>query len=1156
MKKLGNIPAIFGHPNILTFLRIMKCTVAILLLACLQVSASGYSQNRITVKLHSVEMKTALSLIERKSDFRFLYNQELVSDLNRVEISAVNEEVTTVLDRLFENTPLSYQVLANNLVVLKPKNTYLADIRVTGKVTSSTGEGIPGVSVAVKGSTVGTSTDAAGNFTITVPENATLVFSSVGFETQEVPVNSRTTLDVSMKESSGRSMDEVVVIGYGTAQKRDLTGSIVKIAGQEVADKPNTNPVASLQNKVPGLSVVNNGIPGQQPDVRIRGTISINSVHPLYVVDGIFQDNIDYLNPNDIESMEILKDPSSLAIFGVKGAPGVIAITTKRAKVGQTIVNFNTSVGTKKLVDKIQLASGDQFRQILTAEGQNQTADDAGDVTITNFINNDLSKWTGQTDWVDALTRTAFFTTNNISVNSSTEKNKFYMGVGYTKDEGLVKHIKYDRVTINLGDEFKINKAIKIGFTVNGSRENLPADGNGPLNAARQIFPIVEQGTKSFFIRDPYGAITDSANFDLYSGLPVLQNSLANPLYGLETTWHTRRNIQYRTVGSVFGEVNFLKNFTFRTTLYADLANQNKRVYTPIIPQWDPGAIDQTYPIFTSNNITKVDQDIYDRRKFQGDYILTYKKDFGDHGLTLTGGATHFYSGTFLTHGEIKQQAGFDPIPNDPDKWYISTTFGDPTTKVASSDQAEQATQSFLARGLYNYKSKYFLNASFRRDGSSGINKVFSKKWQNFWAVGAAWELTREDFMSDVSFFNLLKLKASTGVLGNANLGNRPYASYPTISATSSAVFGNNVVPAYTADYLPDPNLKWETVKSSEVGVEFTAMNNRLNGEINYYDKKTENLLVLYTPSGVLPTLTNNGTISNKGFEFSLGWTQTFSNDLRLNLSGNLTTFKNKVLEIGYPLFADPQYPNQTLTGYPLGYFYGYVVEGVYQTTDEIAKSPLNTVNGGGAKPGDLKYKDLDGNNVVNDLDRQMIGNPTPDFIYGFSADLNYKGFDLGVDFGGSSGNEIYRYWGTSEQKNSVYNYPAYYINAWHGEGTSNAIPIVNAKHLINRAPSTYGIENGSFIRVRNLTLGYNFRTAVLERAHIKSFRVFVNVQNVKTWKHNIGYSPEYGGSFVDQAITGDETQRAPSATSFGIDAGDAQGALPRVITAGLNVNF
>jgi TonB-dependent SusC/RagA subfamily outer membrane receptor len=391
-----------------------------MLLACLQVSANGFSQSRITVNFHSVEMKKALSLIERKSDFRFLYNQKLLSDLEKVEINAVNEEVTSVLDRLFENTPLSYQLLANNLVVLKPKNTVVADIRVTGKVTSPTGEGIPGVSVSVKGSSVGTSTDAAGNFTLTAPEGATLVFSSVGFESQEVPVNSRTSIDVQMKESTGRSMDEVVVIGYGTASKRDLTGSIVKIQGKEVADKPNTNPVSSLQGKVAGLSVVNSGYVGKEPDVRVRGTSSIGQVKPLYVVDGIFQDNINYVNPNDIESIEVLKDPSSLAIFGVRGATGVIAITTKKAKAGQTIISFSANYGFKDLVDKIDMVDAAGFKTLFAQERLNNGVTDPYDYTGLD----------ANTNWIDAVTRTGNFAGANLNISSSTEKNRFAFGIG------------------------------------------------------------------------------------------------------------------------------------------------------------------------------------------------------------------------------------------------------------------------------------------------------------------------------------------------------------------------------------------------------------------------------------------------------------------------------------------------------------------------------------------------------------------------------------------------------------------------------------------------------------------------------------------------------------------------------------------------------
>jgi TonB-linked SusC/RagA family outer membrane protein len=1152
MKSKGNLPDIFRLPATLKVLRIMRCAVVLLLAVCLQVSAKGFSQDRVSLNLNDVEIRKILSAIEKKTNFRFLYNQQLVAELPKTAIVANDESVTDILDRVFENTDVSYQLLANKLIVLKEKNEVVTIAPIKGRVLSASGEPITGVSVTVKGSNSGTSTDVNGEFTIEAPDNAVLVISSVGFVGQEVTLKGGQPLRIVLQPSD-KTMDEVVVIGYGTASKRDLTGSIVKIEGKDVANKPNTNPLSSLQGKVAGVSVVNNGVPGQQPDVRIRGTISINSVHPLYVVDGIFQDNIDYINPNDIESMEILKDPSSLAIFGVKGAAGVIAITTKKAKAGQVLVNFNTTAGVKQIADKIALASGDQFRQILAAEGANQNAEDAGDVSIKNFVANDIGKWTGNTDWVDALTRKAVFNTNNLSLTASSDKNKFYMGLGYTYDEGVVKHVNYKRINLSFGDEFKVSKALKLGFTFNGSREDLPYDGNGQLNAARQIFPIVESGTKNFKVRNPYGTPLDSIQSDLYSTLPVIQNSLANPALELENKWNSQNNIQYRALGSIFAEIAFLKNFTFRTTLYGDLANQNKTVYTPLYYAYDPGAQDQTYPVFLSSTQTKVVLDLYDRKRFQGDYILNYKKNFGDHSVTATAGWTHFFYGQYNTHAEVKQKSGDDPIPDNERFWYISSNFGDPTSRIATSAQSEEATLSALARVLYNYKGKYFLNGSFRRDGSSGIN-VGNKKYDEFWAVGAAWELTKENFMLDQKIFNFLKLKGSTGVLGNANLGGRPYAYYPTVSNTSSAVFGTNIVSAFTANFEPDPNLRWEKVHSQEVGVEFAALDNRLNGEIDYYNKTTKDLLVLFTPSGFLPTLRNSGSINNKGIEVSLGWSQKLGNDIGLNISANLTTYKNKVLSIGYPLPADPQYANQTSVGYPIGFFYGYKVQGIYQTQEEVDKGPVNQV--GAPHPGDLRYEDIDGNDTLNDDDRTFIGNPTPDFTYGISAILTVKGFDIGLDISGSQGNEIYRYWGTSEQKNSVYNYPAYYANAWSGEGTSNSIPVVNAKHLINRVPSTYGIEDGSFVRIRNLSIGYNFRTAVLNRAKIKGLRIFVNVQNLKTWKHNIGYSPEYGGSLADQAIKDDEKGKAPSATSFGIDAGDSQGLLPRVWTGGINVTF
>jgi TonB-linked SusC/RagA family outer membrane protein len=1147
MKKLGKSPTIFGHPNILTFLRIMKCTVAILLLACLQVSANGFSQNRITVNLHSVEMKRALSLIERKSDFRFLYNQKLISDLEKVEINAVNEEVTSVLDRLFENTPLSYQVLANNLVVLKPKNTYVADIRVTGKVISPTGEGIPGVSVAVKGSTVGTSTDAAGNFTLTVPETATLVFSSVGFETMEVPVNNRTTIDVTMKASTGRSMDEVVVIGYGTATKRDLTGSIVKISGREVADKPNTNPVASLQGKVAGLTVVNSGTPGKEPDIRMRGTSSIGQVKPLYVVDGIFQDNINYINPNDIESIEVLKDPSSLAIFGVRGATGVIAITTKKARAGQTLITLSSNYGFKKLTDKIKFVDAEGFKTLFAQERANNGVTDPYDYTGL----------TANTDWIDAVTRTGNFMANNLNISASSDKNRFTFGLGYNVDEGIIKHEQLKRLTLSLADEFKLNKAIKIGVNLNFQRQNNPYDATWVLDAARKVAPIFTDKSQVLNVRNPYGE--DTIPMTLYSGLDVgLQSAgVVNPLVSLENEWDKVKDVEYRTVGSVFAEITFLKNFTWRSTAYGDISNLNKRTYEPRYYETDPRT---NVPRFVQE-VTSVQEDDYTFRKFQQDHVLTFKKDFGDHGLTLTGGFTTFYSATYKRISKVSQADPALPsslaIPNDPRFWYISSGFEDPLSQSTRSEQSDYATVSYLARALYNFQGKYFLNASFRNDASSRLPK--HTRNQQFWALGAAWEMTKEDFMSGQNLVDLLKLKGSVGVLGNQSnvnntvvptdpnyILNNPF--YPNLVLGRDAAFGTNVYSAATEAYFANPDLEWETVRAWEAGVEGAAFQNRLSFEANYFNRETRNLLTFISerPAGLMDELINGGTLRNTGVELSAAWNQIISEDLSVGVSGNITFLKNKVLALNEKL------PNgllirgfqnngsaeaRTVAGRPIGSFWGYVVEGIYQNQADIDKSP-SAVSLGAYRPGDFKFKDVNGDGVITSDDRTFIGNPSPDFTYGASVNAQWKGLSLAIDFNGVSGNQIFRTWGSLESPFQRVSYAADKLGAWHGEGTSNTIPLISQGDRFNYNGSTYNIESGTYFRIRNVQLGYTIPNDLLTKVYLKGARVFVNVQNLKTFKNNMGYAPEYAGD----------------ATAFGFD--NADGALPIVTTFGLNVSF
>ncbi|HVU83614.1 MAG TPA: SusC/RagA family TonB-linked outer membrane protein, partial [Puia sp.] len=668
-------------------LLLMKLSFLLILAGSLQVSANVNGQSSSSLKVNKVEISKVLKTIEKQGTYRFLYNSRLDGIRDVINLDVSNASISETLKKAFTGTNLTFKILDNNLVVVLSSTLALQDITITGKVTGDNGEALSNVSITIKGTSKGATTDNNGNYTLTVPENGTLVFSYIGYTTQEVNVGSRSVIDVKLA-SSHQKMDEVVVIGYGTASRRDLTGSIVKIDGKEVADKPNTNPIASLQNKVAGLYVVNNGTPGSAPDIRIRGTVSIGQVHPLYVVDGIFNDNIDYLNPNDIESVEVLKDPSSLAIFGVKGATGVIAITTKKAKAGQTIINFNTSYGVKKLVDKIKMANASQFATLFDEENANN-----------GVATPDYSKITANTDWIDAVTRPGNFTANNLSISGSTDKNKFNLGLGYTYDEGIIRHEQLQKMLISLGDEFKVNKAIKIGVNLNASRQNLPYDATWVLDAARKVMPQVSAQAKQFTIPNPYGLDTITRN--LYSTVDhALQNSgVENPLIQLENEWNKTINTEYRTVGSVYAEISFLRHFTFRSTFYADMSTVNKRQYVPLYDAYDP-LVDSAYLISTKTSVTENDNNW---RKFQQDHVLTYKTNFGEHGLTLLGGFTTYYFGNFNRQGIAKPYTTGTaiPIPDDKRFWYMTTSFEDPTQTLASSSQTEYSTVSFLARAGY-----------------------------------------------------------------------------------------------------------------------------------------------------------------------------------------------------------------------------------------------------------------------------------------------------------------------------------------------------------------------------------------------------------------------------------------------------------------------
>lgn len=964
---------------------------------------------------------------------------------------------------------------------------------------------ISGVTVSIKGKPTATQTDAKGQFTITASPTDSLQFVFLGYASQTVPIANRTQLNVFL-EGENESLDEVVVIGYGTAKKRDLTGSIGQVKGSDIVDRPGTNPVASLQGKVSGLQVTNSGRPGQEPDIRIRGTNSINGVKPLYVVDGLLNDNINFLNPDDVESIEVLKDPSSLAIFGVRGANGVIAITTKRAKAGQLNFDFSSRIGFKDVSHRMKLTDATQFKELYEEQRFNQ-----GDAPY------DYSFWNSNTDWQDEIFRNGILNYNNLSVASATDKNSFRMGLGYSSDQGIINHEKHSQITLNLNNEVRISDNFKTGIILNGYRSQLPQN--------RDVFGAILAAPIAPVYNEEYG---------LYHTMPSFQRAqVGNPLTTIEERKNTFIGNNYRIVGNYYAEVEFLKNFSFRTNLSADYGFNQTRSYDGLVSVYNPEIEGENKAERIGNLLTAVNQEQNKYYKIQTDWLLNYNNSFDKHNIQATIGYTTYMQGFENTTARRTQGDGYE-IPNDSDFWYVG--IGDPKTQTGNGTAWETRTLSYLARVLYNYDGKYLINTSYRKDGSSAFAR-FGKPWQDFYALGVAWVVSQENFMQNQTVINNLKIKGSVANLGNQDVGGNKYPMWAQMVAGNTAVFGNQVVPAYGPEYIPDTNLHWEVIKAWEAGFELSTLNNRLNIEAVYYSKNTDGVLVRVPGIlGSLPGLSNLGNIRNKGIEASARWTQTLSEDWKFSIGGNITTIDNNVVSLSSKGYDIIDGPSRTTEGNPIGYFWGYVHDGIFQTQTDVNQSAKNGLGGGDFRPGDIRYKDIDGDGTITTKDRTRIGNPTPDFFYGLSLSTSYKRFDLNIEFQGIYGNEIMRTW--NQNQFATYNFLTDRMDRWNGEGTSNWEPILHEGRANNRVYSSYFIEDGSFFRLRDVTLAYTFPQETLGKLRLKNLRLFANAQNAFTFSNNTGFTPEIGGS----------------ATSFGVDKGTYP--VPAIYTLGINLNF
>ena len=981
---------------------------------------------------------------------------------------------------------------------------------VKGTVLDENGEPLIGVSIVVKGTSTGTITDFDGKFSINLPAGSKeLVVSYIGYKEQTVAVTGNAPLNLKMVPDT-QALDEVVVIGYGAVKKRDLTGAVASVKSEDITMNPGVNPMDALQGKIAGLDITNSsGQAGSSPTVQLRGTrslqldddgnISSSAFKPTYIIDGMPGD-IATLNPNDIESIEVLKDASSTAIYGSSGANGVIIVTTKGAKSGKPVINFNAYAGTTLGARVPKMRTGDSYLNYIKDSYKPVGTTNEEEIFGERYDAIKNNQWV---NWGDEVLHSGLKQNYSISVAGGTEKTKAYFSLNYTDEKSMYENDNYKVYSTRVRIDQEINKWINAGINVQASFSN-----KNSRNA------VLERALFSTPLGVPYnedGSITE---------FPIPGSSSdPNPLADEQDGVYKNNTKAGKAYVDAYLEWKPVKGLSVKSQLGGSYSQSRSGKFMG----------EGSYNVLKGSTVAYGEATNKTGYNYKWENIVAYHNTFNkDHDLTVTGVTSWNYnqSEEYYVYGE-------NPATNDM-LWYA---LQNADNKKLSSKYLMSKGMGFIGRVNYSYKGKYLFNGSFRRDGSSAFSYT-GNEWQNFFSLGGGWLMSEEEFMKDIKWLDMLKIKASYGTLGNQNL-DKAYPAEPLLTNAYSAVFGKPsiIYPGYQLAYLPNPNLRWEKVEAWEAGFETNLLRNRLHFEGVYYMKNTKDLLAEVPGiSGTMPGIGNLGRIQNKGVEMAITWRDQIG-EWGYSVSANLTTIKNKVKSLvqdGYSIIAGDKQQSYTMAGYPIGYFYGYKVAGVYQSQADIDASPKNTL--ATVTPGDLKFADVNGDGEITPEDRTMIGNPTPKVTYGFSLGVDYKNWSLGIDMMGQGGNKIFRTW--DNYNFAQFNYLEQRLDRWHGEGTSNTQPLLNTKHSINNLNSDYYIENGSFFRIRNIELGYTFNPGLLKKIYLKSLRLYANVQNLKTWSKCSGYTPEIGGS----------------ATSFGVDNGTYP--MPTVYTFGLNLTF
>ena len=1011
-----------------------------------------------------------------------------------------------------------------------------ADFEVSGSITDETGVGVPGANVLIKGTTVGTTTDTDGRFNISVPdENAILVFSFIGYSSQEIAVGSQREINVKLQPDI-RQLSEVVVVGYGTQRRSSVTGAVATVTSKEVSALPVASVESALQGRVPGVQVTNNGSPGTTPTVRVRGIGSITGAsQPLYVIDGFPQANyLNNIDTKDIESVEVLKDAAASAIYGSRAANGVIIITTKSGSRDNKVhVEADTYYGVQQAWKTLDLLNTPQYLEYGT-----ELLNNAGASLPPRFSNLDNPIYAGatqtyrqtNTDWQDAMFRTAPITQTQVSLSTGSEKSKLYTSVSKFDQDGTMIGTNFHRYSLRLNYENKLSNRFTFGenFNISYSKTQNQAESGG-----RTILQHIIRSVPYIPIYDP----TLQGGFRAPSGNDA--SDPENPVR-IATMDQNRDNVM-NIIGRAYIDAKIIDGLTYRFT-----AGLNYSVARHT----------EDYPIYNDGFAGRITHNLVDNRTTTtSPYYsnqLTYDKTFGGHSLNVVAVAERQgNSTTFL--GTAGQQSRND-----------ITQLQGSSNQTATGTLNENELISYLGRINYEFKGRYLLSASVRRDGYSGFAP--GKKWGNFPGVSIGWRMNEENFMKAVPAISELKLRASYGSLGSiANVGSYEYQSF--INTNTAYDFNNASVTGAYFDKLPNKELTWEKTEMLNYGVDLGLFENQITFSAEYFTRNVDDLLLDVAPAPSLgysqASKVNIAAMKNWGAEFVLGYAKSVG-DLTFNLSANVGFIKNKIEQLNTPnatIFSGTNADfggfaiTRTVKGRPIQEFYGYQTDGIFQNQEEI--NSANAVDGDGsslyqanAAPGDIRFKDLNGDGVIDSDDQTSLGNYLPDFTYGLNFSANYRNFDVTVFFQGVQGNEIYN--GTKvlgQGMLRLFNSETDVLNAWTPQNTNTDIPrAVSGDPNQNTRTSNRFVEDGSYMRLKNISIGYSIPSGTaqaLTGGALKKLRVYVSAQNLLTITNYSGYDPEIGNRYQNSA---------GNTLINGIDYG--QFPSPRTVMAGLQVGF